>query len=152
MPDVYTPEWYDAVREAINARVAELPDVPQDGFNIAVEIVGDGRSPYVGEGKDRRFVIRLEEGSCAWYREVTDGDADIELDFRFTGPATAFDEIVAGTLDPIDAALRGTIRVRGDMRFLMRQAELVQVLLEAYARGVKTRWPLGAPPYANGSE
>ena len=152
MPDVYTPEWYDAVREAINTRVAELSDVPRDAFNIAVEIVGDGRSPYVDETKDRRFLVRLEEGNCAWYREVDEDDPEVELDFRCTGPATIFDEIAAGTLDPIDAALQGTIKVRGDMRFLMRQAELVQVLLEAYARGVDTRWPLGAPPYSNGSE
>ena len=43
MPDVYTPGWYDAVQVAINERVATLPDVPSDSFNIAVEIVGDGK-------------------------------------------------------------------------------------------------------------
>jgi hypothetical protein len=39
------------------------------------------------------------------------------------------------------------VKVRGDMRFLMRQAELVKVLLEAYASGVETVWPQGQPPY-----
>ena len=34
-----------------------------------------------------------------------------------------------------------------DMRFLMRQAEHVQVLLEAYTSGVSTEWPQGRPPY-----
>ena len=152
MPAVYTPEWYDAVRDAINTRVAQLPEVPDSSFNIAIEIVGEGRSPYVGHGRVRRFLVRLEDGACAWYREVDADDPSVELDYRFTGPASAFDEVSAGILDPIDAALRGTIHVRGDMRFLMRQAHLVQTLLEAYARDVQTEWPLGAPPYGDGRE
>jgi putative sterol carrier protein len=147
MPDVYTPGWYDAVQVAINERVATLPDVPSDSFNIAVEIVGDGKSPYVDDGNIRRFLIRLEAGTCAWYREVDADDSSVTLDYRFTGPATTFDEVAAGLTDPIDAALSGAIKVRGDMRFLMRQAEMVQVLLEAYSKGVDTTWPAGAPPY-----
>lgn len=147
MPDVYTAPWYDAVRIAINASVAQLPNVPSDAFNIAIEIVADGRSPYVPEGETRRFLVRLEGGQCAWYREIEEDDPSVDLDYRFTGPATLFDEIAAGLTDPIDAALGGSVRVRGDMRFLLRQAEMVQVVLEAYSRGVETTWPAGAPPY-----
>ncbi len=71
----------------------------------------------------------------------------MKLDYRFTGPASVFDSIAAAETDPIDAALSGSIKVRGDMRFLMRQAEMVQVLLEAYSKGVDTTWPKGRPPY-----
>ena len=39
------------------------------------------------------------------------------------------------------------VEARGDMRFLMRQAEMVQVLLKAYSQGVDTTWPKGRPPY-----
>ncbi|MFN8036423.1 MAG: SCP2 sterol-binding domain-containing protein [Acidimicrobiia bacterium] len=147
MPDVYTPEWYEAVREAINTAVAKIPNRPTDSFTIAVEIVGDGQSPYVGDGSVLRFLIRLEEGLCAWYREIEADDPSVKLDYRFTGPASAFDAIAAAQADPIDAALSGTIKVRGDMRFLMRQAQMVQVLLEAYSKGVDTSWPAGRPPY-----
>jgi putative sterol carrier protein len=147
MADVYTPEWYEAVRSAINQSVTTLPDVPDDSFTIAVEIVGDGASPYVGDGDTLRFLIRLEAGLCAWYREVEADDPAVKLDYRFTGPATTFDEIAAGLTDPVDAALGGTIKVRGDMRFLMRHAAMVQVLLEAYSKGVDTTWPKGTPPY-----
>lgn len=147
MPDVYTPEWYDSVKEAINASVATLKDVPSDSFTIAVEIEGDGSSPYVAEGDVLRFLIRLEGGLCAWYRQLDEDDPSEKLDYRFTGPATAFDSIAAAQADPIDAALSGTIKVRGDMRFLMRQAQMVQVLLEAYSKGVETTWPAGKPPY-----
>jgi hypothetical protein len=101
----------------------------------------------VAEASERHFLVRIEEGQCTWYSEVSREDDEVELDYRFHGPASIFDEIAAGTLDPIDAALRGTVRVRGDMRFLLRQAELVKTLLEAYAAGVETTWPKGGPPY-----
>ena len=147
MPAIYTEGWYAAVRTAIDESVAKLSGVPDATFNIAVEIVGDGSSPYVADGAVRRFLIRLEEGQCAWYREVDADDPSVKLDYRFTGPGSVFDAIAAAQADPIDAALSGTIRVKGDMRFLMRQAEMVQVLLEAYSKDVETDWPLGKPPY-----
>ena len=146
MPDIYSADWYESVRSAINEKVKTLKGVPDGAFNVAVEIVGDGTSPYVPEGAERHFVIRIEQGSCAWYQEI-EGEPDVELDYRFRGPATVFDEIAASIVDPIDAALHGTVKVRGDMRFLMRQAELVKVLLEAYTAGVETTWPAGQPPY-----
>lgn len=148
MPDIYTPDWYEAVRDAINAHVSEMSGLPDGAWNIAIDIIGDATSPYVDEGSQRNFVARIENGHCAWYREVGDDGPGVKLDFRFTGPATVFDEIAAGQLDPIDAALRGTIKAKGDMRFLMRQAEHVQVLLSAYTDGVETLWPQGAPPYS----
>ncbi|MBX7159392.1 MAG: hypothetical protein K1X95_03795 [Acidimicrobiia bacterium] len=153
MPDIYSDSWYEAVRDTINARVATLPerDVPRGSWHAVVEIVGDGASPYVDAESVRRFLVRIDDGHCAWYREIDTANPDgVDLDYRFVGPATAFDEIAAGTRDPIDAALDGTVRVRGDMRFLMRQAALVKTLLEAYTHGVQTEWPQGQPPY-NGS-
>lgn len=147
MPDVYTTPWYESVKEAINTAVAKIPNAPTDSFTIQVEIAGDGKSPYVADGSTLKFLIRLEQGQCAWYREIDDDDPSVKLDYRFTGPASVFDEIAAATSDPIDAALSGSIKVRGDMRFLMRQAEMVQVLLEAYSNGVDTTWPSGMPPY-----
>lgn len=146
MPDIYTTGWYEAVKTAINAAVDDLRDVPEGAWTICVEIVGDGASPYVDVDGMRRFLIRIEAGICKWYREL-DADPDEKLDYRFTGVANVFDEIAAGVLDPLDAVLHGLIRVRGDMRFLLRQAELVNVLLGAYTSGVDTTWPGGRPPY-----
>lgn len=150
MPEIYTPEWYEAVKHAINVKVVDMSGVPAGTWHVAIDIVGDGRSPYVAEGDERNFVVRIDDGRCAWYREISGddtGDPEIRLDFRFRGPAEAFDRIAAGLLDPIDAALQGTVKAKGDMRFLMRQAEHVQVLLGAYTNGVETLWPQGSPPY-----
>jgi putative sterol carrier protein len=151
MPDVYTDPWFDAVRTAINTKVATMSSLPEGVLHIAVDIQGDGVSPYVSEAGARHFLIRLDNGHCDWYREVPEAaqsTPEARLDFRFVGPAATFDDVVAGRLDPIDAALKGAIRVKGDMRFLMRQAEHVQVLLEAYTHDVETSWPKGEPPHA----
>jgi putative sterol carrier protein len=151
MPDIYTEEWYAAVRDAVNERIDGMDGVPEGTWYVAIDVVGDARSPYVGHTDERNFLVLIEGGRCAWYRELdaeNEGPgSDGRLDFRFRGPASVFDEIAAGLLDPIDAALQGRVEVRGDMRFLMRQAEHVQVLLEAYSNGVDTRWPNGKPPY-----
>ncbi|MCJ7438022.1 MAG: hypothetical protein MUP97_09705 [Acidimicrobiia bacterium] len=147
MADIYCEAWYGEVRDAINARVATMRDLPEGSWMVKIEIVSDGLSPYVAEGKERHFLVSIENGQCAWYREVEGDDPAVQLNYRFRGPATVFDEIAAGLTDPIDVALRGLVKVRGDMRFLMRQAEHVKILLEAYASGVETSWPLGRPPY-----
>ncbi len=146
MPDIYTTDWYEAVKEAINAAVEGLRDAPEGAWTICVEIMGDGASPYTPATGMRRFLIRIEAGRCLWYREL-DAEAEEKLDYRFTGQATLFDEIAASICDPIDAVLHGSIKVRGDMRFLLRQSELVNVLLGAYTSGVDTTWPSGRPPY-----
>ncbi len=147
MPAIYTTEWYEAVREAINASVAGIKGVPEGAWTCRVEIIGDSASPYVQGGAERHFLVRIESGLCSWYREVDPGDEAMVLDYRFRGPAAVFDAIAAGIDDPIDAALRGAVKVRGDMRFLMRQADLVKTLLDAYATAVDTTWPRGRPPY-----
>lgn len=46
------------------------------------------------------------------------------------------------------AGLKGTIKITGDMRILIRHAELVNVVHEVYAREVETTWPKGKPPYS----
>lgn len=150
MADIYTQEWFGLVRDAINARVTSLKDVPAGAWLVAVDIAGDGVSPYVAAGAERHFLVQVEDGRCAGYREGEAGEDD-ELSYRFRGPAASFDEVAAGLLDPIDAALKGIIRVRGDMRFLMRQADHVKALLAAYS-AVPTDWPLGSPPYSRERE
>jgi hypothetical protein len=43
--------------------------------------------------------------------------------------------------------LKGDVKIVGDMRVLIQNAELVNVLAEIYQREVETEWPNGEPPY-----
>ena len=56
-----------------------------------------------------------------------------------------FEGVAAGLIDLIDAGLKGKIKITGDMRILIRHAELVNVLYDVYAREVETIWPKGKP-------
>lgn len=150
MPDIYTEQWYEALKNLINEDALIASKSPKGSWTAVVEIVGDGRSPYVEQGTTKRFVVHLQDGKCIWYKELPRDDigSEYDLDYRFTGQASVFDEIAAGITDPIDAGLDGRIRIKGDMRFLLRQAELVKEILEIYQRDLETTWPKGKPPYS----
>jgi putative sterol carrier protein len=149
MPDIYTEAWYEALKSLINQNEVIAAKSPKGRWTAAIEITGDGKSPYVPQDSTKRFVVHLEDGKCIWYKELPADDtgAEFDLDYRFTGAASVFDEIAAGISDPIDAGLDGRIRIKGDMRFLLRQAELVKEILEIYQRDLETTWPKGKPPY-----
>jgi hypothetical protein len=49
----------------------------------------------------------------------------------------------------VEVGLKGTIKITGDMRILIRHADLVNVVQEVYAKEVETTWPKAQPPYAN---
>jgi hypothetical protein len=55
--------------------------------------------------------------------------------------------VASGLVDPVGAGLKGAIKITGNMRILIKHAELVNVLQEMYARDVETTWPKGSPPY-----
>jgi hypothetical protein len=91
--------------------------------------------------------VNIEDGKCTEYLEVGEPPPRKEFDFIFSFPATAFEGVAAGIVDPIDAGLKGTIKITGDMRILIKHADLVNLLHEIYARDVETLWPKGKPPY-----
>jgi hypothetical protein len=47
----------------------------------------------------------------------------------------------------VQAGLKGDIKITGDIRMLIQNAELVNVLAEIYAGEADTDWPKGQPPY-----
>jgi hypothetical protein len=52
---------------------------------VKIKIVGDG-VPYVAEGEEWHFLVSIENGHCAWYREVEGDDPAVQLSYRFRGP------------------------------------------------------------------
>jgi hypothetical protein len=129
--------------ELANSRDDVSEKVPQGEWRVAVEVVGDGKSPYVPEDTVKHYFIRFLDGKVAEYQE-SPGKG---LNYRITGPASIFDGIAAEIVDPVEVGLNGTMTIRGDMRLLMQHADMVNVIFEVYSQSGLTEWHLGKPPY-----
>lgn len=147
MPDIYTEEWYQAMVELANSHDDLSSKVPQGEWRIAVEIEGDGKSPYVPLGEVKNYFIRLHDGKVMEYKESAEKISGKGLQYRIIGPASIFEGMAAGILDPVEKGLDGTLTIRGDMRLLMQNAELANVIFEIYTQSGVTDFPKGRPPY-----
>jgi len=147
MAEIYTTGWYDSMKEILNASDEVTKSAPQGVWNILAEITGDGVSPYIGEGSVKHFAIVLDDGKCASYEELAEGPPRKDFEFILEIPASLFEKIVANQADPLEAGLKGDVKIVGDMRVLIQNAELVSVLADIYQREVQTDWPKGEPPY-----
>ncbi len=147
MPDIYTRDWYESLKEILNRSDQVTRNAPRGAWHVLAEIRGDGVSPYVGDGAIKRFAIVLEDGRCTSYQELSEAPARKDFQFILELPATLFENIVANLVDPVEAGLKGSIKITGDMRVLIQNAELVNILSDIYQREVETGWPRGKPPY-----
>ena len=147
MPDIYTDEWYETLFQLANSRDDLSEAVPQGEFKIALEIEGDGISPYIPEGESRHYYIRFVNGKCMDYK-VCDGKIPGKgLNYRIIAKASVLEGVAAKELDLIEAGLGGALTIRGDMRLLMQNAEIANVIFEVYTTSNLTDWPKGKPPY-----
>lgn len=148
MSAVYSDAWYDDLKNMIDNSAEFAAKAPTKRLVMTLEINGDGTSPYVAADSARYYVIVLEAGKVVELHSLDDRHDGDGLSFRFSGDATVWEEIAAGLRDPITAGLKGKLRIRGDMRFLMQNAEAVKILVDLYSQQVHTEWPQGKPPYA----
>ncbi len=149
MSIIYTDQWYADMKAMVNGSPKFREMAPREKILATFEIIGDEQSPYVTNGNALYYLIRLEGGMVAEYGPLSARHDGKGLNFRFTAPAALWEGIAAGLVDPIQAGLRGTIKVRGDMRFLMQHAEAVKLLVDMYGHQVSTEWPQGKPPYGS---
>jgi hypothetical protein len=147
MSVIYAQQWYEDMRNLINDSDAFRKQAPSGRLAMTLEVIGDDASPYLPQGRDIHYLIVLEQGTIVEYTALEDRHDGQGLNFRFTAPASVWEEIAAGLTDPITAGLRGRIRIRGDMRYLMMNAEAVKVLVDLYGQQGYTEWPAGEPPY-----
>ncbi len=145
MPAIYSAQWYDALKDLINQSKDVEKNAPRGKYHVLAEIRGDNRSLYLPPGDDRFFVILFEEGKCRSYEQVPAQPARKGFNFIFELPSSVFEGIAAGHIDLIDAGLKGVIKVTGDMRILIRHAQLVNAIYRIYAKEVETFWPKGRP-------
>ncbi len=147
MPAIYAENWYEAMVSFANGQKDLAKKVPKGEWRFAVELAGDGKSPYVPAGTTKHFFVRFVDGKVAECRECAEPVPGKGLNYRIMGPAHVFEGIAAGIVDPVDAGLGGALQVRGDMRFLMQNAEMANVIFEIYKQSGLTEWPKGKPPY-----
>ncbi len=148
MPDIYTKAWYQAMVDLANSRDDLSKKVPKGEYKFAVELEGDGKSPYVQGGAAKYFFICFKDGKVTQCEESPERIEGKGLNYRITGPAGLFEEIAAGLADPIEVGLSGGLTIKGDMRFLMQNAEMANVIFDVYTQSSLTEWPKGKPPYA----
>ncbi|MDX9787423.1 MAG: SCP2 sterol-binding domain-containing protein [Desulfobacterales bacterium] len=147
MPEIFTKDWYDAIMEQANSTGALKKTAPPGEWRMAMEVVGDGKSPYVPEGVTKNLFICLQDGALVDYKEFPEKIPGKNLQYRFTGPASVFEGIAAGVLDPVEAGLTGAISIRGDMRLLMQHTKLMDAIYSVYVQNNPTDWAKGKPPY-----
>ncbi len=152
MAVIYSDAWYEDMKGLINGCAPFLERAPRERVVMTIEVIGDAASPYVGAGSAIHFLVVLDGGRVVEYRPLASRHDGAGLGFRFTADASVWESIAAGHLDPITAGMRGRIRIRGDMRFLMKNADAVKELVDVYGRQGRTEWPRGRPPYAKGAE
>ncbi len=147
MASIYSNEWYDSLKEILNRSDEVTKNAPRGVWHVLAEIRGDGSSPYLVAGETKRFAIVLNDGKCDSYEEIAGAAPRKDFQFILELPASLFERVVANLADPVEAGLKGAIKITGDMRVLIQNAELVNVLSEIYQRDVETDWPKGRPPY-----
>ena len=147
MSIIYSEAWHNDMRDLINGSAEFRKLVPEDRVVMTLEILGDASSPYVTRDDALHYLLVLEGGALEQYEPLEGRHDGKGLSFRFTADATIWELVAVGELDPITAGLRGQIKVRGDMRFLMKNADAVKHLVDIYGNQVDTDWPKGRPPY-----
>ena len=147
MAEIYTTAWYDSMKEILNASDEVTKSAPKGIWNILAEIHGVVTSPYIAVDDVKRFAIVLDNGKCESYQELTEAPARKDFEFILEMPASLFERVVANQADPLEAGLKGDVKIVGDMRVLIQNAELVSILADIYQREIETEWPNGAPPY-----
>src|ERR1019366_6725286 len=145
MPEIYTNQWYEALKKLLNDNPEIDKNAPRGTFHVLAKIIGDAASLYIPAGEVRNYVVLFADGKCLEYRQVDIAPPRKDFDYIFELPASVFEGVAAGLIDLIDAGLKGKVKITGDMRILIRHAELVNVLYSVYAREVETIWPKGKP-------
>ena len=147
MPDIFTAEWYDAMLELANSRDDLSEKVPQGEWRVAIEIEGDAISPYTPKGEFKYFFVYMVDGKIKELRPSEEKISGKGLNYRITGPASVFESMAAGIVDPIEKGLDGTLTIRGDMRMMMQNADLANIIFDVFKSSDLTDWPKGKPPY-----
>ena len=130
--------WLDAVAREVNAH----PDLGRAlsglGADLAAVIERDASHFPRGGGAWGR----QESGRIVAWRVLEDEDDVLELEPAYVvrAPLALWKDLLTGRADPVQAALSGRLKVKGDLEGLVRRAGYRYIVDEALRR-VPTEFP-----------
>ncbi len=135
MHEPFTPAWADALCDAINDSVAYRHSARRWTWPVALVVDAEPDAGISGAA----IQLDLDRGHCDAAAVVpTDG---VTADYVLRGDSGTWKEIIVGDLDPLNALLRGRLRlVRGSLSRLALNAASARALARC-AASVPTRFP-----------
>jgi hypothetical protein len=131
-------EWLDAVVRQVNGH-ADLPRALAGlGADLAAVVERDAGPFPRGAGAWGRH----EGGRIVSWRVLEDEDDVLELEPAYVvrAPLGVWKDLLRGRADPVQAALSGRVKVKGDLDGLVRRAGYRYIVDEALRR-VETEFP-----------
>ena len=130
--------WLDAVVREVNGHADLGRALSGLGADLAAVIERDARHFPSGAAAWGR----QEGGRIVTWRILEDEDDVLELEPAYVvrAPLALWKDLLTGRADPVQAALSGRVRVKGDLEGLVRRAGYRYIVDEALRR-VPTEFP-----------
>jgi putative sterol carrier protein len=126
--EVFTEEWAQACCERINHHDGYRAAGADWEDSVVLVMAAD---PDRGVPNDRAFHLDLFRGACRGARAATDEDLD-RTPYVLSAPPAAWEQILAGALDPVSALMTGKLRLtRGGLFALAKHAGAAKELVSA---------------------
>ncbi len=131
-------EWIEAVVREVNAH----PDLPRALSGLGADLAAVVERDPVHFPHGAAAWGRQEGGRIVAWRALEDEDDVLEIDPAYVvrAPLTLWKELLTGKADPVQAALSGRVRVKGDLEGLVRRAGY-RYIVEAALQRVETVFP-----------
>lgn len=133
-----SPGWVEAVVRAVNGHADLGKALAGLGADLAAVVERDARHFPNGAAAWGRH----EGGRIVSWRVLEDEDDVLELEpaYVVSAPLSTWKDLLRGKADPVQAALSGRVKVKGDLEGLVRRAGYRYIVDEALRR-VATVFP-----------
>jgi putative sterol carrier protein len=128
MPQFPSTAWAEALRDALNANSAYAQAAAAWEGDFMFAVLSDDLAPQ-GEG----VYLDLAHGLCRAARYV-EHPAGVPSEFVVLGSREDWAKLLDGRVEPIQAIMDGTFKMRGNMMKAMRFARAAKEMLDTAAR------------------
>jgi putative sterol carrier protein len=120
-------EWAELFREALNSNAEYAEAARAWEGDLLFFVTADDAAPK-GEG----IHLDLFHGSCRSAR-YTDDPSTVSSEFTYSGKRQDWARLLRGDLDPVQALLKGTFRIGGNLPKVMRFTRAATLLASTAA-------------------